>query len=56
MHDEYYLVDGEGTKPSTNGTWLFAENDYELENGTVFKAGQSLFQVSFIDNAPDVHI
>ncbi len=43
QHGDFYIVDGDGKKPSTNGTWLFAENDYEIESGTVFKAGQSLF-------------
>ena len=44
MENECYIVDGDGTNGSTNGTWIFAERDYPLENGTVFKAGQSLFQ------------
>lgn len=43
VHDEFYLVDGDGKRTSTNGTWLYAENNYEIESGTVFKAGQSLF-------------
>jgi len=56
INDDYYLIDGDGTKPSTNGTWLFVENDYELENGTIFKAGQSLFIVELIGSATDIHI
>ena len=46
MDDGCYIVDGDGTCNSTNGTWVFAEHDFELENGLIFKAGQSLFQVS----------
>ena len=51
MHDEFYLVDGDGKRGSTNGTWLYAENNYELETGTIFKAGQSLFLVDIIENS-----
>lgn len=43
INDEFYIVDGDGKRGSTNGTWLYAENDYAIEAGTVFKAGQSLF-------------
>lgn len=50
LHDEFYLVDGDGKKGSTNGTWLYAENNYELEAGTIFKAGQSLFLVDIIES------
>ena len=46
MENECYIIDGDGTSFSTNGTWIFAEHDYPLEHGTIFKAGQSLFQVS----------
>jgi len=54
---QWMLTDGDGVKPSTNGTWyshsfilrLFVENFFQLEDGTVFKAGQSLFLVKVID-------
>lgn len=39
------VSDGDGVKKSTNGTWLFAENPCELRDGTVLKAGQTLFKV-----------
>jgi hypothetical protein len=35
-------------KSSTNGTWLFAEEEIKLENGSIIKAGQSLFKVTMI--------
>jgi pSer/pThr/pTyr-binding forkhead associated (FHA) protein len=47
---QWILTDGDGAKPSTNGTWyftphsrLFVEDPFRLEDSTVFKAGQSLF-------------
>jgi pSer/pThr/pTyr-binding forkhead associated (FHA) protein len=47
FHDErgWVLVDGMGDKKSTNGTWLFVEEDYEIFDKLVFKAGKTLFQV-----------
>jgi len=35
-------------KGSTNGTWLFAEEEIKLENESVVKAGLSLFKVTMI--------
>lgn len=39
------LEDGDGRKGSTNGTWLYADDYFEVTEGMVFKAGQSLFSV-----------
>mmetsp|Transcript_8404 Transcript_8404/g.16739 ORF Transcript_8404/g.16739 Transcript_8404/m.16739 type:complete len:134 (-) Transcript_8404:2200-2601(-) len=39
------IYDGDGTKASTNGTWLFLEEQFELRPGFVFKAGSTLFKV-----------
>ncbi len=44
----WVLCDGDGTKPSTNGTWLFVDNYCELEDGTVFKAAQTMFRVRLL--------
>lgn len=46
---EWVLRDG-FSKPSTNGTWLFVEEPFPLSNGTLFKAGQTLFQCQIIKN------
>lgn len=48
INNEIFVIDGDGVNRSTNGTWLFAEKDFILENGTIFKAGQSLFRVEII--------
>jgi pSer/pThr/pTyr-binding forkhead associated (FHA) protein len=39
------LEDGDGRRGSTNGTWLFMDEFYEMYDGMAFKAGQSLFEV-----------
>jgi hypothetical protein len=41
----WMLCDGDGARPSTNGTWLLVEEAYEVRTGLVFKSGSSLFRV-----------
>ena len=49
IDDRWLIKDGDGvSKASTNGTWLFAEEETRVENETVIKAGQSLFKVTMI--------
>ena len=40
----WVLRDGDGTKSSTNGTWLFVDELFKIYDGMVFKAGQTLFR------------
>ncbi len=47
----WFVVDGDGKKGSTNGTWLFAKDFFEIQSGTVFKAAQILFEAT-VDDAP----
>ena len=39
----WMLCDGIGGKPSTNGTWLYINEDLLLYEGLVFKANQTIF-------------
>jgi len=34
-------------KPSTNGSWLYAQSSYEIHNGMNFKIINSVFQIDF---------
>ena len=43
----WYIQDGDETKPSTNGTWLFAEEFVEVYDNMVFKAAETLFKVLY---------
>ena len=45
----WFAVDGDGKKCSTNGTWLFVDELFEIFNNMVFKAGQTLFQAQYED-------
>jgi hypothetical protein len=40
----WMIQDGDGKKLSTNGTWMFVEQFFEVYNEMVFKAGETLFQ------------
>jgi pSer/pThr/pTyr-binding forkhead associated (FHA) protein len=46
IDDKWFLMDGDGGKLSTNGTWIFAGEEEKIQDGTIFKAGQSLFKAS----------
>ena len=49
IDDKWLIRDGDGNgKSSTNGTWLFAEEEIKLENETIIKAGLSLFKITMI--------
>ena len=40
----WFIQDGDGKKISTNGTWLFAEDYFEIYNDMLFKAGETMFR------------
>ena len=43
------IRDGDGVdKPSTNGTWLFAEEEIKIEGDTLIKAGNGILKLAFI--------
>jgi len=46
----WVLVDGEyeANRSSTNGTWLYLNESYEMYNDMVFKSNHTLFQVSIV--------
>lgn len=42
--DGWTLLDGDGKKRSTNGTWLYVEDAFEVYDGMVVKAGDLLLK------------
>ncbi len=42
------LKDGDGQKLSTNGTWLFVDELFQIYDKMIFKAGQTLFQARLV--------
>ena len=45
---QWYLRDGDGQKLSTNGTWLFVDELFQIYNSMIFKAGQTLFRATLL--------
>ena len=43
--NSWVLTDGFNNKPSTNGTWLYLNENFEMHNGMIFKANQTIFGV-----------
>ena len=41
---EWYLLDGDKSKKSTNGTWLYAEDPFPIHDKMEIKAGTLLFK------------
>ena len=44
---KFYLNDGDKTKESTNGTWVFILNATKITNNFMFKAEHTLFLATF---------
>ncbi len=42
--DGWIISDGYGDKPSTNGTWLYINEDIEIFDKMIFKSNQTIFQ------------
>ena len=42
----WLIRDGDDSKLSTNGTWLFVDELFPVSNKMVFKAGQTLFKAN----------
>ena len=47
-NDCWMLYDGDGKKLSTNGTWLFVEQFFDIYDSMVFKVGESLFKAKMV--------
>jgi hypothetical protein len=46
----WVLVDGYESKPSTNGTWLYISEPFEVYDGLVFKAHETVYKVGIQSN------
>ena len=55
VFDRYWtLKDGDGEKLSTNGTWLFTENFFEIFDGMTFKVGETLFKAQLSNELANI--
>lgn len=42
--NNWYLVDGDGKKPSSNGTWFYPEKYYDITDGLIVRIGTTIFE------------
>ncbi|KAL4472427.1 hypothetical protein ABPG74_018376 [Tetrahymena malaccensis] len=42
----WILKDGDGSLPSTNGTWIYLQKEEQIVDGMIIKANQTMFQAS----------
>ena len=55
--DNFWMIrDGDGEKSSTNGTWLFVENFFEVFDRMVIKVGETLFQALLFNDITNENI
>lgn len=45
---EWVLYDGSQGRESTNGTWLYLNEDCEIEDGMIFKSNQTFFEANIL--------
>ena len=44
QYNNWYIEDGNGSKPSSNGTWILANEETYISDGLVIRAGSFVFQ------------
>ena len=46
--NNWYIVDGNGIQPSSNGTWFYPEKYYNINEGLIIRMGTTLFECSYL--------
>jgi hypothetical protein len=47
----WVLVDGDGSRPSTNGVWIYINEPLEITNKMIFKSNHTIFQASLLNKS-----
>lgn len=50
ISEAWYIYDGNGTKASANGTWLFIQKSYKITRNIKFRIENSLFSIEIDRN------
>lgn len=48
--NNWYLVDGDGEKPSSNGTWFYPEKYFTISNGLIIRIGTTIFECQIFES------
>ena len=47
--NNWYIVDGNGIDPSSNGTWFFPEKFFNINEGLIIRIGTTLFECQYLE-------
>ena len=48
--NNWYIVDGNGEHPSSNGTWFYPEKFFNIIDGLIIRMGTTLFECKYIQD------
>jgi pSer/pThr/pTyr-binding forkhead associated (FHA) protein len=48
--NNWYIVDGNGINPSSNGTWFYPEKYFNITDGLIIRMGTTLFECKYIQD------
>ena len=48
--NNWYIVDGNGIQPSSNGTWFYPEKYYNINEGLIIRMGTTLFECNYLQD------
>ena len=46
--NNWYIIDGNGIQPSSNGTWFYPEKYYNINEGLIIRMGTTLFECNYL--------
>ena len=47
--NNWYIVDGNGINPSSNGTWFYTEKYFNVSEGLIIRIGTTLFECHYFE-------
>ena len=51
--NNWYIVDGDGEKPSSNGTWIYPEKYFNITDGLIVRIGTTIFECNIFEDNKD---
>jgi pSer/pThr/pTyr-binding forkhead associated (FHA) protein len=51
--NNWYIVDGDGEKPSSNGTWIYPEKYFNITDGLIVRIGTTVFECNIFEDNKD---
>ena len=48
--NNWFIVDGDGEKPSSNGTWFYPEKYFNISDGLIIRMGTTIFECKVFED------